>query len=542
MLSNIFREILLVSLLGSVVTGAILAVKAVFRHRLSPRLHYYIWVLLLLRLAIPFTVDTPASLVRLPPQAQATAMQSGTYAPPILPVPASAPRAYGGTGAVSPATGNTTSSLTLPGLWANVLHYGGWVWLAGALGLLAHMAAVNLLFWRRLQRSGLRGSRQAARVFARCKEHMGIRRDISLLLCPLAPAPMVFGLFRPKVLLSADLADTLTPQQLGYVLLHELTHWKRRDLLLHTLGNLLRAVHWFNPLLWYAIDRMKQDCEVACDDAVLRSATAQDRRQYGGTLLDMMALQSTARRIPGTVGFISNYHRRRMQMIAGNKKTSRLCTAVAALAVLAVLAGCAGSYPAAAGQQPTPTLAGANQPTATAAPTPTAEPNPTGTADGSEAPADADTPTPSPAPTPTGTADSSVVEADPTATPAPTPSATGGNRYDVSGIEDPQAFEAWFGQLQNLVRAGDKNAVAAQVLYPIRAKLNQKTTEIKDKTAFVKNYDAIFTNKVKQALLDQKVEETFVNYKGIMVGNGELWFTAVADTNPQVFVIYGINN
>ena len=92
------------------------------------------------------------------------------------------------------------------------------------------------------------------------------------------------------------------------------------------------------------------------------------------------------------------------------------------------------------------------------------------------------------------------------------------------------------------MRAGDKNAVAAQVHYPIRVKLNQKTTEIKDKAAFVKNYDAIFTDKVQQALLDQKVEETFVNYKGVMVGNGELWFTAVADTNPQVFVIYGINN
>lgn len=104
------------------------------------------------------------------------------------------------------------------------------------------------------------------------------------------------------------------------------------------------------------------------------------------------------------------------------------------------------------------------------------------------------------------------------------------NRYELAtpDITNPKAFEATFNNVKALVAKNNKAAVANYVKYPLTVYCpHNKKLVIKNKTDFIRNYSKIFTPKVKKALLNQKVQNTFVNHSGVCVNNGELWFGAI---------------
>jgi hypothetical protein len=125
------------------------------------------------------------------------------------------------------------------------------------------------------------------------------------------------------------------------------------------------------------------------------------------------------------------------------------------------------------------------------------------------------------------------------------PSNTEGNteesRYSVAGIDNASEFEEEFLLLQELITKGNKKAVAEYIAYPITVSIDGIRTDISNENSFVENYDKIISESVKKAIINQKVEETFVNYKGVMVGQGEIWLNKL-DGTKKTYSIYGINN
>lgn len=111
------------------------------------------------------------------------------------------------------------------------------------------------------------------------------------------------------------------------------------------------------------------------------------------------------------------------------------------------------------------------------------------------------------------------------------------NRYEVAGITNPQAFETFYGKLQKWVSKGNKEAIARHVQYPLRVNKDGQSRFVVDEKQFVTEYDQIMTEKVRHALQQQDVKQTFVNYQGVMVGNGELWLRQ----NGDKFVIVAVN-
>jgi hypothetical protein len=101
---------------------------------------------------------------------------------------------------------------------------------------------------------------------------------------------------------------------------------------------------------------------------------------------------------------------------------------------------------------------------------------------------------------------------------------TEANPYEVAGITDPEKFNEIFRNVQDLAAKDDKQGLAKYVLYPMLLNKDGKNEKIADQKAFIANYDRIFTMHVKATLQHQKTEKLFVNYKGVMVGEGEVWF------------------
>ncbi len=121
------------------------------------------------------------------------------------------------------------------------------------------------------------------------------------------------------------------------------------------------------------------------------------------------------------------------------------------------------------------------------------------------------------------------------------PIKTGTNPFETAGIQDPQAMLDTFAAVKTAVASDNKAEVASHILYPLRVNGASGHQLIQTRGDFVDQYDAIMTKQVKAAIAGQTADHLFVNYQGVMVGNGELWFGASADS-PQVIGIIAINH
>ena len=264
------------------------------RARYGARWRCWAWVLLCLRLAVPLSLvpqAREAAPIQLPlPQAGVLSPVSPT---PVQPGPdSSAPAeevspggdlsAPAGTGAGDvPASGGPS----LPALSPQTLLFA--LWLAGALGVLGWSLAAHLRFLAWLRRWATPAdSPEVVRAFQSLGDQLGLSRRPRLLVCPGLKVPMLAGLFRPALLLPQG---PMEGQALGYSLLHELTHYRRRDIWLKALALWVRAVHWFNPLCWLMGRLIERDTELACDEAALAALPPSEHAAYGQTILSAAA-------------------------------------------------------------------------------------------------------------------------------------------------------------------------------------------------------------------------------------------------------------
>lgn len=96
----------------------------------------------------------------------------------------------------------------------------------------------------------------------------GLGRRVRLRRGEAGMMPVTWGLWRPVVLLPED-AEGWPAERLRAVLLHELAHVVRLDILAQHLARLACAVYWFNPLVWVAAGRLRVEAERASDDLAL---------------------------------------------------------------------------------------------------------------------------------------------------------------------------------------------------------------------------------------------------------------------------------
>ena len=126
----------------------------------------------------------------------------------------------------------------------------------------------------------------AVAAFNHLGDQLQLHARPRLLVCQGLKVPMLAGALRPAILLPQG---KITGEELGFSLLHELTHYRRGDIWLKTLAMWVNALYWFNPLAWYMIRLVERDTELACDEDALRRLSPQDYSGYGQTILAAVA-------------------------------------------------------------------------------------------------------------------------------------------------------------------------------------------------------------------------------------------------------------
>ena len=157
--------------------------------------------------------------------------------------------------------------------------------------------------------------------------------------------PMLAGVLRPVIWLPAD---SLTAVELSYALRHELIHWRRHDLYCKWAAALTACLHWFNPAVWYLLRAVDRDCELSCDEAVVKGLSPRDRRVYGELLLRCAAGKAPAGALYTSLKTQKQVMRERLTVIMkknpDSKKTRALFAAAATVVVL--LGAVLGAYAA----------------------------------------------------------------------------------------------------------------------------------------------------------------------------------------------------
>jgi TonB family protein len=254
----------------SFIVVAALATAALFKHRSAALRHW------LLSVAIACAVVAPAFR----PIAPSWTVQ---IASPLARPDSTDPAASRGVSAAATAAGAATRASALPsGL--NLGRIAGVTWITGlAISLIVMAVGFARLTWIASKSERLVAGRWAE-LGAELARRQSVRRRIRLLQSAHPSLLVTWGLWRPAIILPEG-ARRWSEDRIRVVLLHELAHIRRGDWLTQLVAECLRAVYWFNPLVWVASRRLRQESEHACDDAVLSGGVAGP--EYATHLLDL---------------------------------------------------------------------------------------------------------------------------------------------------------------------------------------------------------------------------------------------------------------
>jgi bla regulator protein BlaR1 len=314
MLEAFTGRLLEISWQASLLICAVFVVRWLMGPRMPAQWRHALWLLVLLRLVLPWTPASRFSIY-------------SVVLNPIQIASTQAPLAAGVVvqGRAVPASQGHVSVITP-------------VWLIGAAGfamwLLAQAVSTILAF---------RGRRPVTdkailELLEDCKEELGIGTYLAIVETPHTRAPALFGWIRPRLLLPPTVLDTLSPDRLRHVFLHELAHLKRHDIAFNWLAAGAQALHWFNPLVWLAFQQARLDMELACDELALARLQDHESGDYGHTILDLLNTWAKPKRLPSLAAITEdvNQVKRRIQMVAAFKK-GRHVSRFVPVAILLVL-------------------------------------------------------------------------------------------------------------------------------------------------------------------------------------------------------------
>ena len=248
----------------------VLALRACLGRRISARLRYALWAVVLLRLLIPvqlYTSPVAGLNVSVPQMPEVLREESNVRFAEF-----EAPNSFGdppqeSRGEAVVQYADRIAPLTL------LLFF----WMTGAVLLALVLLGANLRFAIRLRR--------VRRLLEEIKGPLPVYQAAGL------PSPCLFGVVHPAIYVTEAVAgDTV---MLEHVLAHELTHYRHLDHLWSIFRGIALALHWWNPLVWLAAVLSRRDGELACDEGSLRRLGEGERAAYGETLLRLVIARAS---------------------------------------------------------------------------------------------------------------------------------------------------------------------------------------------------------------------------------------------------------
>lgn len=160
------------------------------------------------------------------------------------------------------------------------------LWCIGIFLMLIRLIQ-SIYHFRAIKKSALPLQNPAVnRLYQNCLAEMQLKKSIPIYSTAFLRSPIIAGLLKPCIYLPIHLISDYNENDMKFMLLHELGHYKYKDALANYFMNVVGVLYWFHPLVWYALKEMKNDREVACDTTVLKQIGKEAYMDYGNTLIN----------------------------------------------------------------------------------------------------------------------------------------------------------------------------------------------------------------------------------------------------------------
>ena len=276
---DIFKTVLVLSLFGFGITAVLLVLKPITAKKLPAKWQYCVWVAVLISMALPSYKLIPKKeaqrLSEIPKnQTVQTETQPQEDTNPDTVVTYDTPIEY------------REVNLS-PKIQIRLFDLIAYIWSAGALIFLLTVIISYFRFLHRKRKNSVIISDN--KIFSEVKNELKISKHIGLKAAADIKSPMLVGVLFPTVYIPCR---EIPDDNMRMVLLHELWHYKRKDLAVNWFSVLVNAVHWFNPLCYLACANLSEACEVSCDMSVTKNMPEDEQKLYMQTILNLATERS----------------------------------------------------------------------------------------------------------------------------------------------------------------------------------------------------------------------------------------------------------
>ena len=359
-MATLLKGLFNISVTASFMILVVIGMRKGLSRRMNPAIMLFLWGMILVRLCFPFTFASPVHLTDLMPRVSTI---EGTRDEPqsgyeqLQKPPAQEMKKVGdesqnhqGKKPEVPSTPlvkaepqvnemNNRVAKSNISIWSVIAV----VWAMGSVSILLTAIRDAVLFKRKLLLCKP-GNHQITQIAAQHIGNVGIKRKVELLECNYVQSPVVFGYFKPNILLPTPFARDMDGDKLNSILLHEICHIKRHDILVNYIWLLAKAIHWFNPLVWVAYRLYQDDVELYCDQMVVNHLSEDGRQIYSQSLIEAVRFsRQKVNPIPSVVtslyGNKSKLKERIVRLVKPQKKSKTLAGMSILLAMLMLIMG-----------------------------------------------------------------------------------------------------------------------------------------------------------------------------------------------------------
>lgn len=317
-MEKIFINVLNMSLTAAYCAGIVLCIRLCIQR--FPKVYSYIlWLVVFLRFAVPFSLKSMYSLVRI--NSRSIPEDIGLRRTPQIST---------GLGQIDHTANRMLSSVLMQSDAAAsvnpmqiVIYTAAWIWLIVAAGLVCYGLVSYCLLKYRIKDA--------------------VYTEGNIYVTQRIPTPFVMGIWKPRIYLPQGLSE----KERQYIISHEQVHLNRYDYLVKPIAFIIVCIHWFNPMAWISLLMMCKDMELSCDEQVLRRIGLDDengilyKKEYAAVLLTMASGRSI--RLFEPLFFCSGDVRRRIENVLAFKRHRKIVTYMSVILIMLAAVGLMGS-------------------------------------------------------------------------------------------------------------------------------------------------------------------------------------------------------
>lgn len=292
-LERIFLSFLQASLSASIFILLVIFVLKIFGNNISIRVKNVLWILVLIKLLIPVVSETNTNIISILYEKYGNLVQEQNEAKNIYEVsnlPQVTQKEYDDPNYIITEDKTTNDKIQdndKQNLIFNILKIASLIWIIGAA--IVSLTLLKFIFKLRIRTKLLvnKASSEIVSLIKECRNKINIKSRIPVYVYDGFKSPCILGVIKPNIYIPKYVLEIKDNNQLEHIFLHELMHYKRKDLIYNFLGITVLILHWFNPLVWFAVKKAKLYREYACDASVLELLEEEQSTEYGMTLLKL---------------------------------------------------------------------------------------------------------------------------------------------------------------------------------------------------------------------------------------------------------------